>query len=714
MPPAPKYDLEYPPDSANKTPEQYAKIKNQGVLLPGTGTATATPIIRSALYPDALIKGWPDTKTLYDVFQKGGLKICPDDPYLGHRPFTLSSDPTNPTKLIKTWGGYVWRTYRQAAEEIDNVGSALVALRQKLTGKRGGQWCFGIYAVNRPEWIIAEQASYAYNAITTVLYDTLGADVVEYIVNHAEAEIVVTSTDKIAGLLKIASKMPVMKAIISMDSLDSEAGAALRAWAAEKNVVLLDWPEAIALGKANKAPHTPPSADDLVTICYTSGTTGLPKGVMLSHENMVCSLRASALAGSGFRRDDTYISYTFLCEFAIDAAALGAYHQKYERLVIQNIPLVGGKVGFFRGDVLLLIEDLGALQPTFFCSVPRLLNRIYDKIIAGATTGSPIKAALFRTALNAKLANLARDGTVTHPLWDRLVFKKVQQVIGGKVRQIVSGSAPIGPDVLAFLRVAFACTVVEGYGQTESTALGFITWPSDMTRGHLGPPAPAMEARLISIPEMNYNVTDKPFPRGEIAMRGNNVTKGYWKDVKKTRELFTEDGFMLTGDVGVLDDRGRVSIIDRKKNIFKLSQGEYVAPEKIEQVYQKSDYVAQIFVHGDSLKNELVAVVVPDFEVVLPLAAKRGWGSSPQEITRNNAFKKFVLDDMDKVGKAASLRGFEFVKAIHLEPELFSIDNGMLTPTQKVKRPEAKEKYQREIAQCYEEIESRPQAPSKL
>jgi len=297
-----------------------------------------------------------------------------------------------------------------------------------------------------------------------------------------------------------------------------------------------------------------------------------------------------------------------------------------------------------------------------------------------------------------------KEGYLTHAVWDYLVFGKIKEKLGGRVRLMFSGSAPLSQTVHAFLRVCFGVPVVEGYGQTENSAALSVQAAWDVgTVGHVGFPLPTVEIKLVDVPEMNYLTSDKPHPRGELCYRGPVTCKGYFKNQAKTDELIDKHGWYHSGDVASIDELGRIKIIDRSKNIFKLSQGEYIAPEKIENIYVQSQWVAQSFVYGDSLKSSLVAVVVPDFEVLGPWAKekKHPHADSPKELCNDPEIVKMVLEDMTKVGKANKMLGFEFVSTITLVPDAFSVDNDLLTPTFKLKRPQAKKAFQAQLDEMY-------------
>ncbi|KAG1301542.1 hypothetical protein G6F64_011704 [Rhizopus arrhizus] len=350
-----------------------------------------------------------------------------------------------------------------------------------------------------------------------------------------------------------------------------------------------------------------------------------------------------------------------------------------------------------KGDTLKLLDDIAELKPTVFCSVPRLFNRIYDKVLAGVRQKGGISAYLFNTAFQSKKAYL--DSTVHHWFWDRIVFSQIRQKLGGRLRFILSGSAPVSPDVMDFMRICFSAQVFEGYGQTENYCGGCLTIVDDNTSGVVGVPFPCSEVKLVDVPDMEYLSTDQPYPRGEICIRGHSVMREYYKNPEKTAETVDKDGWLHTGDIGLFDSANRVVIIDRLKNIFKLSQGEYIAPEKIEGVYQKHELVAQAFIYGDSMQSSLVGIVVPDKDT-FPSWAKAKF-PSVENIYESDEVKTAFLKTVTAYGKESDLKGFEQMRAVYLTPNEFTIDNELLTPTFKLKRETAKKVYQSEIDNLY-------------
>lgn len=355
----------------------------------------------------------------------------------------------------------------------------------------------------------------------------------------------------------------------------------------------------------------------------------------------------------------------------------------------------GGKYGIFGGNVFDLKTDLGILQPTVFASVPRLYNRFYDVIQQGMAQATGVKKYLLDTAVAAKMEKLRSTGSPTHALFDKLVFKTMRQALGGKVQIAITASAPIDASVLEFLKIAFCCPVMEAYGQTEGTGGEFASARYDPVMGHVGGPSLCNEFKTKDVPEMKYTSDDldeqgRVCPRGEICVRGANVIQGYYKNDEKTAELIDDEGWLCSGDIGmILPGTNALKIFDRKKNIFKLAQGEYVAPEKIENTLKMCTTVADIFVYGDSLQAYLIAMLNCDEKVVTDMAAAAGIKGTWAELCVNPEVKKMVNDDLVQQSKQGKLKGFEMIKKFEIEPVLFK-DFDLLTETHKVKRNEAK------------------------
>ncbi|XP_004680494.2 PREDICTED: long-chain-fatty-acid--CoA ligase 5 [Condylura cristata] len=618
---------------------------------------------------DLLSYYFSDARTAYEIFQRG-LNVSDNGPCLGYR------KPNQP---------YRWLSYKQVSDRAEYLGSCLLHKGYKSSPDQN----VGIFAQNRPEWIISELACYTYSMVAVPLYDTLGAEAIVYIVNKADINTVICDTpQKALVLLENVEKglTKGLKMIILMDPFDDD----LKQRGETSGVEILSLFDAENIGKENFRKPVPPKPEDLSIICFTSGTTGDPKGVMLTHENIVSNAAAFLKCVEySFEPtpEDVTISYLPLAHM-------------FERIVQAVVYSSGARVGFFQGDIRLLPDDMKTLKPTVFPSVPRLLNRVYDKVQNEAKT--PLKKFMLNLAIACKFNEVKRGIIRRDTIWDKLIFRKVQESLGGRVRIMVTGAAPISSPVLMFLRAAMGCPVYEAYGQTECTAGCTFTLPGDWESGHVGAPLACNHVKLEDVPDMNYYSVNN---EGEVCVKGTNVFKGYLKDPERTSEALDQDGWLHTGDIGRWLPNGTLKIIDRKKNIFKLAQGEYIAPEKIENIYIRSRPAAQVFVHGDSLRSSLVGVVVPDPDVLPSFATKLGVKGSLEELCQNQTVKEAILEDLKKIGKESGLKSFEQVKNIHLHPEQFSIENGLLTPTMKARRVELARYFRAEIDSLYATIQ---------
>ncbi|XP_038677468.1 long-chain-fatty-acid--CoA ligase 5 isoform X2 [Scyliorhinus canicula] len=575
---------------------------------------------------DVISYFYDDARTLYEAFQRG-LHVSGNGPCLGYR------KPKQP---------YQWLSYKQVSDRAEYLGSGLL---HRGCNSSPDQY-IGVFAQNRPEWIISELACYTYSMAVVPLYDTLGPESIVFIINKAEISTVICDKLNKANTLLENCEMnltPILKTIVLMDPFDD----ALKERGTKCGVEVLLLKDVEDLGRENLRKPVPPKPEDLSIVCFTSGTTGNPKGAMLTHGNVVANSAAFfKIIENTFipRTDDISISYLPLAHM-------------FERVVQTALYCSGSRVGFFQGNIQLLMDDMKTLQPTVFPVVPRLLNRIYDKVQGGAQT--PIKKWLLNLAASSKEAEVAKGIIRNDSVWDKLIFNKIQAAMGGRVRLVVTGAAPISPSVLTFLRAALGCQIFEAYGQTECTAGCTISMVGDSTAGHVGAPIPCNIVKLVDVEDMNYFAANG---EGEVCIKGSNVFRGYLKDPERTAETIDADGWLHTGDIGKWLFNGTLKIIDRKKNIFKLAQGEYIAPERIENIYIRSAPVAQIFVHGDSLKSHLIAIVVPDPEVLPEFTASKGFEGSYQAQCKNPEVKKVILEDMVKLGKEAGLKSFEQVK----------------------------------------------------
>lgn len=672
------------------------------MALANTATPSSTAIHRNFNPESSPSLGYLGCQTLYEALRRGAA-VNPLGPCLGFRAVSTTGEATP----------FIYSSYTEVLARVDALAAGFDAMNLVLPNEDGLK-LLGIYMKNCMEWTIAEHAAYCIGGATVPCYDTLGPETVSFVLNQTNLSACVCTRVEVPQLVKAKSDgCEKFKFVIVVDgvlpdtrlqceSVGLKAISLAQVESTGDMIMMSNEP-----GKSHQ--HTPPSGNDICTFCYTSGTTGNPKGALLTHSNVL-----SAIAGmSEFdflpNPTDRHLSYLPLPHI-------------FERVVQGQILVSGGSIGFFRGDPTKLLEDIQACRPTLMPVAPRVLNKIHDKVIAGINAAGGVKKSLFYAALQAKAEGLKR-GHLKHGLYDRLIFNKIKKALGMDcLRFMVSGSAPLSEPVMVFFRCMLGIPVVEGYGQTEGAAAATLGHASDCgTFGHVGGPVGSVEIKLVDVPDMGYFSTDTVHRgnpcqgRGEIWVRGPSVFKGYYKDPEKTRETLTEDGWLMSGDVGLWNMDGCLQIIDRKKNIFKLSQGEYVAAEKIENVLNQSLFIGQNFVYGDSYQSSLVAIVVPDEEVVKQWADECGdeslGGLNFQALCKTEALKAAIMKDIETLAKRNGLHGFEIPRAIYLEPEHFTAENGLATPTFKLKRPQLKNHYQRQIDEMYAKM---PQPTSRL
>lgn len=656
-----------------KTPPLSEMLKQQSVPVNGREHVRRSPRVPDGEFFGTAFDG---VYTVHDMFMRG-YQINHDAPCAGWRP--------------KVGEPYQWVTYQQVYEKICKIGSGLIAKGAKTNPSQ----FIGIYSRNNLAWLVTDRVCAAYSMVSVPLYDTLGPESMTHIVKQCELDIVIVDTnERTKKLLEDAKsgKTNTLRLLIVVEPPTDDTKVACK----DLSIEVMSWDELEDECKdCGLKEFVPPKPDDLFTVCYTSGTTGAPKGAM--HTN----LNAVALACAFLANTDAY--YYKLSPSDVLFSYLPLAHV-FERYIECGVLMYGGSIGFFQGDPKLLMDDAAALKPTIFPMVPRLVNRIYGKIMA-AVGDSGLKKMLFDFCLNRKMAALRKGNVSADTFWDKVVFHKFQAVVGGRVKLSICAAAPISVKVLNVVRCVLGIPILEGYGQTESTSGFVVTLYKDYEGGNVGSLLPNMEIKLVDVPEKEYYAKDN---KGEICCKGLCVFQGYYKNEEKTKDTIDEDGWLHTGDIGEWLPNGALKIIDRRKNIFKLSQGEYIAPEKIEQIYTISDAVAQVYVHGDSIKSTLVGVVIPDEEVFVRWCKERDVdveGKSFADLCSMIQVAKIIMDDMNKIGRQNGLKSFELVKKIHVDNDPFTVENNLMTPTLKSRRMQIEKKYRPQIDHMYQDLD---------
>ncbi|KAI9290924.1 acetyl-CoA synthetase-like protein [Neoconidiobolus thromboides FSU 785] len=623
-------------------------------------TNTTGESVHQAIYKLNLTEDSPPPATIYHLFQQSCNQV-PNQDFLGTR-----------EKINNTLDAYVFQTYSQVYTRVLNFSNGLHYLVNKYQLFYNKQLkTIGIYSTNCSEWVISDLSNCFKNLITVGLYTTYNKFMLEYVIAHSEIEILILSRDRLRFLINNEIKLAEVKIIIIIEEI--KPNELITSWTKKQGIIMYTFKQIESIGKKNNYPIAPPSSDSIYTICYTSGTTNLPKGVLSTHQNYIASLLTKQKSFSNQTKLTTY-SYLPL------AHTMG-------RASIFFIISMKARVGFVSdGDIRNFNSDIKELKPNYLAAVPKILTRIYEQVMK-ASEGKGEKAKLLKLAIEEKLKDFKNGNGVENPKYEYL-FDKFQQVIGGKVKFLAVGSAPISVQALDVLKVVLSTNIIEGYGSTETAAAISITNVFNNDTGSVGRPYINTEIKLVNIPEMGYLTTDSPYPRGEIYVRGPTVFNSYFKDEKATKEALTKDHWFKTGDIGKIDDIGRLFIVDRKSHILKLGNGEFISPERIENVIKRNKLVEQVIVYGNSLKSHLVALIVPNELEIIKWSKQRSnlMELDFKQVCENKELKKLLLIELQNSCIKGGLAKFELIKNIYLHSLSFTIDNGYLTDTFKIKR----------------------------
>ncbi|MGC6480168.1 MAG: AMP-dependent synthetase/ligase [Flavobacteriaceae bacterium] len=587
------------------------------------------------------------------------IAILPD--LLDHH---LQHTPLDGCLNMKVNGQWV----KTSSEEYNTKVQAMSRALLNLGIKKGDKVAL-ISTNNRTEWCITDMGLQQIGAVNVPIYPTISAQDYAYILNHSESQICfVSDADILAKINEVRAEVPSLKEIYSFDEINDCAS-----WTSLVDSGMSAENQADVL--AAKASVVP---EDLATIIYTSGTTGTPKGVMLSHSNIVSNILSSAKRLPLTIGQSSALSFLPVCHI-------------FERVILYLYLYSGVRV-YFAESLETIGDNLKEVKPNVMTAVPRLLEKVYDKIYAKGEELSGIKQKLFYWAVDVGLAfePYGKNGFVynlKHAIAKKLVLSKWKEGLGGNLDLICSGSAALQPR-LARVFTAAGITLVEGYGLTETSPVISV---NDMRGGKF---------KIGSVGKVIDGVEVKIAEDGEILCKGPNVMQGYYKDPKKTEEVMTGEYFH-TGDIGTVDAEGFLKITDRKKQLFKTSGGKYVAPQLLENALKQSLFVEQIVVVGEGRKMP-AAIIQPNFEYLAQWYKDQNIDINSEDLNAMCAspeLLKAIQSDIDQ--QNVNFGKWEQVKKFELVPEIWSIDGGQLTPTMKVKRNVLLKQYESLIEEIY-------------
>lgn len=533
-----------------------------------------------------------------------------------------------------------------------------------------------IISENRPEWVYADMAILGLGGIDVPLYPILTSDTIEFILNNSESVGIIVSTQfQLNKVLKVRDKCKKLNFIIVMNDLESnnynyvhtfrEIQKKGREYKSENAKLFLD-----NLEIANE--------DDLCTIIYTSGTTGEPKGVKLSHKNIISNVRA-AHESFEIGEKDVFLSFLPLCHI-------------FERMAGYYTALSGGCTIAYAESIEKIAQNMAEIKPTLMTAVPRLFERMYSRIKRNVENQPEKKQKIFNWAVQVGREYMEMKKTrdnipigliLKRKLADKLVYGKLRERTGGRLRFFISGGAALARDLGEFFE-AVGILIIEGYGLTESSPVIAANRENDYKFGTVGKNFPGVEIKIAK--------------DGEILAAGPNIMKGYYNNKKET-EATIKDGWLHTGDIGVFDAEGFLIITDRKKHLFKTSQGKYIAPTPIENLFLASKYIDQFILIGDR-RMFVTALIVPDFEALKEYAdAHRIAYTDPKELTQFKQIYELLEKDLTQFQK--QLASYERVRKFTILEKPFTIENGEMTPSLKLKRNVIEERYKELIEGMY-------------
>lgn len=585
--------------------------------------------------------------------------------------FKKYASSSKPVLMYKVEGKYVDIKYSELEKDSKDFALGL----SKLGVKKNDH--IAIISENRPEWVIADIAIHLLGAVDIPIYPTLTAKQIEFIFNDSDVKIAIVSNQfQFNKVKKIFDGVKSLKYVIVINEKGVDLDDKILSYERVKTLGRDQNIDSIEYFKGNKTQVNP---SDLLTIIYTSGTTGNPKGVMLTHSNLVSNIKSSASV-IPISDEDVLLSFLPLCH-------------SFERMAGYYTAMSCGATIAYAESVETVRDNFVEVRPTVMTSVPRLFERIYNRIIKQMESAPAVRRKIFQWAVETgrKYAIAKKHHLIPatlalqHKIADRLVYSKLKAATGGRIRFFVSGGAALGREYGEFFE-AVGLQILEGYGLTESSPVISTNRLDDYKFGTVGKPIPGVEVKIAE--------------DGEILARGPNIMKGYWNNRKATEEAIDKDGWLHTGDIGVFDSDGFLIITDRKKNMFVSSGGKNIYPQPIEGMFMQSKYIDQFVLIGDR-RMFLSALIVPDFDAIKEYADRN---KIPYKDEDDLVSKQEIYDIIDKEVATIQkdLANYERVRKFVLLSKPLSIESGEITPTLKVRRKVIEEKYKNLIEEMYQ------------
>ena len=641
---------------------------------------------------------YKDKTLIGKVLEK--MKQFKDRPCLGRRLKIGEAEDGSPIFEKK----FTYFTYKEVEEFCYNFAKNLHLKKDEFVYKDSYRnldvSLVGIFAKNCLEWVVTDFGCHLDSVTNVTLYSTLGQEAFKFICEQTKIKTIFVSPDLVDSLCEYKTKFnlnQLSNAILydfttNCDSkllLEKLQKANFKSFSFSSEFLK----ENTIIKKSDLIMSKP---DTTMTICYTSGTTGDPKGVMISQRNMIVSLE-TIIRETGVPLD----------EFGAHLSFLPLAHI-FERIIISGFMISAAKIGFISSTVKNLMEDMNILGPTIICLVPRVMQTIRTKIFENFNSLNPWKKELAYKAYYTKLENFRKYGIINHVIYDQIIFKKIRSMFGGKVKCLLSASAPMQKELADDFKIFLSVPIVEALGMTELSGATFCTNTKDLSNLTTGGITGGAKVILRSVPELEYTTNDIidgiNCPAGEICVKGPMIFQGYYKNDAENERSFDKDGYFHTGDIGRLYPNlgNGLRVVDRVKEIFKLSQGEYIVPAKLESIYYQSPYIQQILIYGNSNMNNIIAIIKPDNN-----RCAETLRISEEELIKDEENPKLIeliRKDLEKYAKEAQFNGLEKVKYMVITFEGFTVNNGCMTPTMKFVRKKIELKFKERIDKIYSKI----------
>ncbi|KAK5257824.1 long-chain fatty acid-CoA ligase, partial [Exophiala xenobiotica] len=656
---------------------------------------------RNPLAKDALIvRPSDDVKTVYDNLRRAAAKFG-NAKAIGTRKIIKTHVENKKVKKMvdgqeqeveKKWtffelSGYTYMSFVEYEKLALDLGSGLRHLGMKKDDK------MHLYGATSAHWLAMSHAAASQSIPIVTAYDSLGEEGLRHSLVQTKSVAMFLDPNLIPVLTKVLTAAVNLKTIIYNTEPEIKDADLQKLKSEHPNIKAISIEELRKLGVDNPVDPVPPTPEDLACIMYTSGSTGPPKGVTIKHKAVV-----AAMAGV----------QSVVAPYIGPADALLTYLPQSHifEYMFENICIFwGGTMGY--GNPKTLSDssvrnckgDIREFQPTILIGVPAVWESVKKGILAKINSGSFVVKNMFWGAFMLKQMLLGR-GLPGSGVLDAIVFKKLKDATGGRLRIAFNGGGPISQETIKF--ISYAVTpMISGYGLTETSAMGAIQDPLAWDPNALGDIPGSIEIKLVDFPDAGYYSTNNP-PQGEIWIRGPSVTEGYWDNEQETKDSITEDKWFKTGDIGEFNANGHLKIIDRKKNLVKTLNGEYIALEKLESAYRTASVVGNICVFAAQDKAKPIAIIVPVEAALQKVAAANGIkGESLEEMVNDKKLNGIILQELQKAGRQAGLAGIEIVDGLVMADEEWTPQNGLISPAQKVQRKKIEAKYEKEIKTAY-------------